>query len=89
MAAQKDFFSFWWLFWYAALVVLLGVYAVIWQQIIKYVPLSTAYANKAVTVIWGILWGALIFGETVKWNMILGAVIVICGVITVVKADES
>ena len=50
--------------------------------------LNTAYSNKAITVVWGILWGALFFSEPIKWNMILGAVIVIIGVITVVKADE-
>ena len=72
-----------------AVILLLGIYAVVWQQVIKRIPLNTAYANKAVIVVWGILWGALIFGERVKWNMILGAVIVICGVIMVVKADEG
>ena len=66
----------------------LGVYAIVWQQIIKKLPLNTAYSNKAVIIAWGILWGALFFGEAVKWNMILGAVIVVIGVIVVVRADE-
>ena len=33
------------------------------------------------------LWGVLIFSETITWNMIVGAVIVVAGVIMVVKAD--
>lgn len=88
MAAQNEFLSFWWLFWYALVIINLGVYAIVWQQIIKHLPLNTAYANKAVTIAWGILWGALFFHETVKWNMIVGALIVIVGVIVVVRADE-
>lgn len=88
LAAQNEFFSTQWLFWYALVILNLGVYAIVWQQIIKHLPLTTAYANKAVGIIWGIIWGILIFGEQIKWNMIVGAVIVIVGVITVVKSDE-
>ncbi len=88
MAAQNQFLSTWWLFWYALVILNLGVYAIVWQQIIKYLPLTTAYANKAIGIVWGILWGIVIFGEQLKWNMIVGAVIVIIGVIVVVKSDE-
>ena len=51
MAAQNEFLSFWWLFWYALVILNLGVYAIVWQQIIKHLPLSTAYANKAITIV--------------------------------------
>lgn len=88
MAAQNDFFSFWWLFWYCLLILNLGIYAIVWQQIIKHLPLTTAYANKAITIVWGILWGFVFFQEQIKWNMIVGAMIVIAGVIVVVKSDE-
>lgn len=37
----------------------LFLYAIIWQKILKRLPLATAYANKAVTVIWGLIWGKL------------------------------
>ena len=36
----------------------LVTYAAGWQQVIKHLPLTTAYANKAVTVVWGILAGS-------------------------------
>ena len=88
MAAQNQFLSLWWIFWYALVILNLGVYAIVWQQIIKHLPLTTAYANKAIGLVRGILWGIIIFGEQIKWNMIVGAVIVIAGVILVVKSDE-
>lgn len=87
MAAQNEFLSFWFIFWYGLVILNLGIYAIVWQQIIKHLPLTTAYANKAITIVWGILWGFLFFHEQIKWNMILGAVIVIAGVIVVVKSD--
>ena len=88
LAGQYDFLSFWFIFFYGLVILNLGVYAIVWQQIIKKLPLNTAYSNKAVTIAWGILWGFLFFQETIKWNMILGAIIVVIGVIIVVRADE-
>ena len=77
LAGQHQFLSFWFIFWYSLVIFNLGIYAIVWQQIIKHLPLNTAYANKAVSIVWGILWGVLFFHETIKWNMIVGAIIVI------------
>lgn len=87
-AAQQEFLSFWFIFFYGLVILNLGIYAIVWQQIIKHLPLNTAYANKAVTIVWGILWGFIFFQEQIKWNMLLGAAIVIVGVVLVVRADE-
>lgn len=87
-ASQNDFLSFKFIFWYALVIANLGIYAIVWQQIIKHLPLTTAYANKAVTIVWGIIWGLIFFNEQIKWNMIVGAIIVIIGVVLVVRADE-
>lgn len=88
MASQNEFLSFRFIFWYGLVILNLGLYAIVWQQIIKHLPLTTAYANKAITIVWGILWGVIFFQEQIKWNMIVGAIIVIAGVIVVVKSDE-
>lgn len=88
LAGQYKFLSFWFIFFYGLVILNLGVYAIVWQQIIKKLPLNTAYSNKAITIVWGILWGFVFFQEQIKWNMLLGAAIVILGVIVVVRADE-
>lgn len=88
LAGQHEFLSFWFIFFYGLVILNLGVYAIVWQQIIKKLPLNTAYSNKAVNIAWGILWGFLFFQEQIKWNMILGAAIVIIGVLIVVRSDE-
>lgn len=64
-------------------------YAIIWQQILKRMPLTVAYANRPVTLIWGIIWGALIFGEKVTWNMIAGAAIIFAGIYLVTGEDSE
>ena len=88
LAAQETSINFRFIAFYGGVILILGVYAIFWQQIIKRLPLTTAYANKAVTIVWGIIWGFLLFGEEIKWNKIVGALVVICGVIVVVKSDE-
>ena len=66
VASGKDFLSLEFCFYYGIVILNLFLYAILWQQIIKKIPLITAYANKAVTVIWGIVWGSLFFKEEIS-----------------------
>ena len=65
MAGKAEFLSIRFFFFYGLVLLNLFVYAIVWQQILKKLPLVTAFANKAVTVIWGMLWGMLIFKEKI------------------------
>ena len=60
-----------------------------WQQIIKRLPLTYAYANKAVTVLWGIVWGMLLFREQVSALKLLGAAVVLAGVVLFSLAEKD
>jgi drug/metabolite transporter (DMT)-like permease len=64
---------------YAAEIVILGVYAILWQQIIKRVDISIAYANRAVAIFWSMLWAVLIFNEMVSLKNIVGVVLIFVG----------
>lgn len=86
-ASREEFLSFRFILFYGAVILILLVYAVLWQQMLKKIKLTVAFANKAVTVIWGILWGALLFQETVTLPMIIGALVIIVGIILVVTGD--
>ena len=74
---------------YGGMIALLGVYAIGWQQIIKRLPLTYAYANKAVTVLWGIVWGVLLFQEQVSAFKLLGAAVVLAGVVLFSLAEKE
>ena len=89
LAANEEALTFKWIMYYGMVLVLLFVYAIVWQQIIKKMPIVTAYANKAVTVIWGIIWGTIIFNESVTIQKLIGAAIIIGGVYLVVSSDEE
>ena len=87
-AAQQAALSFrFFLFWGCSFAVLF-IYAVLWQLILKKNDLSVAYSNRAVAMIWSLVWGALIFGETLRWNQVLGAAVISYGVHRVVTADD-
>ncbi len=88
LAAGTEFLSFKFCLYYGCVIVLLGIYAIGWQQIIKRFPLTNAFANKAVTVVWGIIWGAVFFRESITVGKIIGAVLVIAGVVLYAKAGE-
>lgn len=89
LASQCAFMSFSFCLYYGCIIGLLGIYAIGWQQIIKHLPLTVAFANKAVTIIWGIIWGVVFFHESVSLSNILGAAIVFLGVILYVTSASS
>ena len=88
-AAEVPFLSLKFCLDYGIVILLLGFYAIGWQQIIKRLPLTTAFANKAVTVVWGIIWGAVFFHEKITLGKLLGAAIVIAGVVLYVLSDKQ
>lgn len=89
MASKESGITFKFCFFYACVVGLLGIYAIGWQQIIKRIPLTTAFANKAVTVIWGLIWGMIFFKEQITLGKICGALLVVAGVVLYAKADTN
>lgn len=67
----------------------LGCYAIGWQQVIKRVPLTIAFANKAIIVIWGLIWGKVVFHEKITIGKIIGVSIVVIGVIIYTLPDKK
>lgn len=74
---------------YFAVLCILAIYAIGWQQVIKRMPLSTAYANKAVTLAWGLLWSALFFKEAVTPGKVVGVLLVIAGIALSAWAEQE
>lgn len=66
---------------YGAVFILLMLYAIIWQQVLKKIPLIIATANKTITIIWGILFGRFFFGEKITLNMVVGGAIILTGIL--------
>ena len=67
----------------------LGVYAIIWQQLLKRFELSIAYTNKAMMLLWSLLWSTILFKEDVTWWKILGVIMVIAGTIVLNQPQKD
>lgn len=87
-ASAEDFFSLRFFFLYGIEIAILGVYAILWQQIIKHFPITVAYANRAVGLLWSVVFALVIFREAVTVKNIIGVIIVMAGTMIVNSEDE-
>ena len=87
-ASGQEFMSFQFILYYGIEMMILGVYAIIWQQLLKKFDVSIAYANKAMGLLWSIVWAILIFNDTITIKNLIGVLIVIIGTIIVNNEDE-
>lgn len=88
-AAQEEFLSFRFCLFYGLLIFLLALYAIGWQQIIKRMPLTQAYANKAVSVVWACIYGVLFFQEKITLGKVCGGLLTIAGVVLFALSDKE
>lgn len=88
-ASSYDFLSFRFCLIYCFLILILFIYAIIWQQVLKVFELSIATANKAMTIIWGIIWSFLFFNEEITPKKIIATLIIISGIIVLSISEKS
>ena len=81
LASQQHFLSCRYLLSLGGAIGVMLVYAILWQQVIKRIELSTAYMFKGTTIIFTMLFAYWLFGEQITWNNIIGAMIIILGIV--------
>lgn len=69
-------------------ILILGVYAVLWQQMIKRFDLSIAYANRAMGLLWSMVWAVIIFRESITLKNVIGVLLVMVGTV-IVNSDNN
>lgn len=89
LASNQETFSPAFILLYGVDVLVLGVYALLWQQVIKRFELSIAYANKAVTLLWALVWGIFLFHETITLWKIAGILLVMLGIFILNSREEE
>lgn len=61
----------------------LGIYAILWQQMIKRFELSVAYANRAMAILWSMIWAAVFFHDDITVKNIIGVLLVAAGTLII------
>ncbi len=79
-ASGFEFLSSAYILWTVGAVIIMGVYALLWQQILARTPLSSAYMFKGTSLIFVLLLSALMLGEGITTNNIIGSVIIVSGI---------
>ena len=79
VASYNDFLSPKYTLCLVAVVGVLGIYAVLWQIILKRMPLSVAYPFRSLGVVYGLAIAGFAFHEPITWQNLLGGAIVMFG----------
>lgn len=66
----------------------LGIYAIIWQQLIQRMEISLAYMFKGLGVVFALLICHYVFDEVITPHNIIGAIIIIAGITLFAWADN-
>ena len=81
MAGRQKFLSASFVIYYGLVLLITFVFALVWQQVLGHMSLTFAFTNKPITVIYSLIWGAFIFKEHVSRRMVIGALVIIAGII--------
>ncbi len=88
MASGQAFLSLPFFLYYGVEILILGFYAIAWQQIIKRCDLSVAYANRSMAILWSLIWTVIFFHEALSLKNIIGVLIVFAGTMIVNSDGE-
>lgn len=89
VAANEPFMSIKFIVLYTGIIGILFTYALLWQQVLKRFQLTTAFANKSMVIVWGMIWGNIFFMENISCNMIIGTGIIFYGVYYMVVSGNE
>lgn len=86
MASRQEMLSWPYLLWLTGTIGVMGLYALLWQQVLKRTELSLAYMFKGTSMIFGLLIAWSILGEQITLNNMIGAAIIIVGIALFAKS---
>jgi drug/metabolite transporter (DMT)-like permease len=86
MAALQPTGSWPYLLWFGGAVAIIALYALLWQQVLRRIELSTAYMFKGTTLIFTMLIAAMLFGEHITTANIIGSLIIVTGIVLLARS---
>lgn len=87
-ASQQEFMSWNYTVGLIGAIGVMGLYAILWQQVLKRVELSMAYMFKGTSIVFIMLLAYVFFGEQITWNNIVGAIIIVGGIVLFANSAE-
>ncbi len=81
LASMQEILSVPYIKYFSLVILTMGVYAILWQLILKRVDLAKAYLFKSLTVIFALFFAWSIFGEDITFKNMLGCAFIVSGII--------
>lgn len=81
LASQQEPMSIAYIGSFAGAIAVLGLYAILWQKVLSFMPLNKAFLFKSVTLILGLLVAHFVFSEAITTYNIIGALFIISGIV--------
>jgi len=82
-ASLEEFLSVRYFLYFCASVVIMVGYAVIWQQVLKKIPLSIALLNRPVVLILTVIWAVILFHDKLSLKFFVGFIFILSGIFLV------
>lgn len=80
LASMYEFLSFQYFFYFGMTILVMGIYAVLWQKVLKLIPLNKAYLYKSSGIGISLMYAYIIFDENITIYNILGCTMIIAGI---------
>lgn len=89
LTSMQDFLSLNYLLFFSLIILALAIYAVLWQIVLKKVPLAQAFLFKSTGIVFALVYAHFLFDEKVTFINIVGATFIIIGIIINSSKIES
>lgn len=83
LASSYDFLTTGYSLCLSGVICILGLYAILWQLVLKRIPLNQAYPFRSLSVVFGLAIAYFAFQETVTRQNLLGCAIVLLGLLII------
>ncbi len=87
LAGRFPIFSRNYILYYFGAIIIMGIYAVLWQLLLEHLPLTTAYLRKGMSYIFLYLWAYILFGEHISSMQWIGTAIILAGMVVSQMGD--
>ena len=88
LVSNQKFPSFNFFIYYFIVILMLFIYAIMWQRILKQFDLGTAYIYKGTTIIWTLLWSVIFFSEKISLYNVIGGLVILLGIFLIQRKEE-
>lgn len=89
MAGRFPVFSCNYVLYYFGAIMIMGIYAILWQLLLEHLPLTTAYLRKGISYILVYLWAYVFFGEYISVMQWVGTAIILAGMVVSQKGERK